>query len=1398
MNLTRSQLLLWAGQRLSPDAPLYNMALAFAIESAIDRPAFQVAFQALLDRCDALRIVIDSAGGQPVQRVRPAFRFDVPFVDLTGDPDPEDALRQWANERAAQPFDLRERLFDAALVAVAGDRHAWYLNQHHLITDGWSVALVYRHLSDLYARALSGTLAESPQLPAYADHVEYEEQFVRSARFETAKRYWQERFAVLPEPARLYGKTADRGDTRTSRWTRRLGAQRSARLRALASHPDAQSLTEHLSLFNLFLTALTGYLYRVSGRHDVTVGAPAHNRPTASARETAGLFMEVLPLRVRLSEGETFSSLLRKVKHEAHAFLRHAQPGVSAFASRGYNVVLNYIPAAFSSFAGHSMTSTWVHPGHGDSRHDLRLQVHDFDGRGEFVLHFDFKDDVISAAEGDRAVEHFLRILDAMLDDPSRRIDDVEIVTVEERNLLIRTFQHAAALRSRHATVVDLFDAQVRRLPDAPAVVEKPSGAALTYDALRSRADQLAAVLVERGLLQGERVGLLAERSADMLVGILAILSAGGAYVPMDPAHPAQRLTAIAEDAGVRLVVTQRAFAPLAALTSNALLVIEDVGPIAAAATRRAPGGGDPAYVLYTSGSTGRPKGVVVSHAALANYVSWAGAYYAGGTPTDFPLFTPLTFDLTVTSVFVPLIAGGKVVVYPASENAAAAVRQVFADDDVDAVKLTPSHLRVLVGRHLANSRIRTLIVGGEDLKTELAASVYRAGDGRFVIYNEYGPTEATVGCTVHRFDPERDDGPSVPIGEPAAGARIYVLNERQLLVPVGVSGEICVGGPGLAAGYLNRPDLTSDRFVEARLADGDRVYRTGDVGRWRMDGTLEYLGRADDQLKIRGVRVEPAEVEAALLSHRDVTEAVVRRADLTRPRQEPTHFCVQCGLPSNFPGASFDSDGLCNLCTGFDAYRVKAQRYFRGMDELRDLFQKGSGNSRGTYDCLMLLSGGKDSTYALYQLVGLGLKVLAFTLDNGYLSEGAKSNIRSVTHSLGIDHVFGTTPAMNAIFADSLRRYSNVCNGCFKTIYTLGIQLALENGITHIVTGLSRGQFFETRLTEELFWSDGEEDEDADRIDLTILQARKAYHRADDAVSQLLDVQALQDDALFERVRFVDFYRYCDVSLEEMLRFLDEHAPWIRPEDTGRSTNCLINVAGIHVHKLERGYHNYAFPYSWDVRMGHKTRAEALDELSETIDEDDVRRMLHEIGYEASAPVPEAPDERLVAYYVAKRPIDAAALRAHLEDLLPEALIPDHFVSLDEMPLNANGKIDRASLPTFDPERSEEAPTAIAPRTELEQAVAQIWADVLKINVLGVTDELIALGGNSLLAIQIIGRVNRQFGIDLSLQSAFVASTVEAMAALVESTLVAEIERMTDEEARALTLQMNDPAVHT
>ena len=1310
-NLTTSQMLLWLGQKLNPDIPLYNMVLVFTIKGEINSAIFQQAFKTLVNASDALRTTIQEINGIPQQTVLASFPYTLPLLDLSHEVNSQVVLQNWIATRCQQPLNLEKRLFDSALIKIASDQYVWYLNQHHLITDIWSMSLVYRYMSELYGQALGGNLAQSPKLPTYAQYISYERNYQNSPLYQKAIAYWQQQQDKSLQSIVFYGKTLTQTSARTHRVTCDLSQEGLAQqIRAMATKAGIRSLTLHLSYFNIFATVLFAYLYRISGQEKLAIGTPAHNRPTQVFKETIGVFMEVFPFQIDIEPEETFGSLLKKVQQESSGFLRYAQPGTSQAAiNRGINVILNYINASFPDFNGLPMESDWVHAGYGDNRHHLRLQVHDLDATGNFLLHFDFNCDLFTEPLQHRAIAHFLNLLRGFIADINQPIEAVNLVSAEEKQELLGEVTSYAEIND---TVVQQFIEQVAKNPDAIAIVDGQEK--ITYRQLNERSNQLAHYLQQQGIGAEIPVGILMKRSPKLLIALWGILKAEGVYVPIEPSYPAERIAFILKDTQVPLLLSEASLVEQLSLNDRDFLVNQkiicldrDWDHISQESVKNLEyevKSKHLAYIIYTSGSTGQPKGVAIEHRGLINYVSWAKQkYLPKQSSLTFPFFSPLSFDLTVTSIFVPLTSGGKVVIYQEDTGKIdLSIQRIIKENAVDIIKLTPSHLAIIKEMNLRESRIKKMILGGEDLKTALAKQITAAFDGKIAIYNEYGPTEATVGCMIHQFDPQQDQGTSVSIGKPAARSQIYVLDNYLNLVPQGVVGEIYIASPGLARGYLNRPKLTQERFIPnpfvskgaedqgcrgagVQRGRGDRLYKTGDLGRWQENGQLEYLGRSDRQVKIRGTRIELGEIETAVLSHPAITNCVV---DVVHPHshsqnQSPETYCTRCGISSNYPDINFNSVGVCNLCLSYETYKQKAQQYFKNLNDLQAIFADAKAKKRGKYDCLMLLSGGKDSTYVLYQLVAMGLEVLAFTLDNGYISEQAKGNIRRVVDSLKVDHIFGTTPAMNTIFVDSLQRHCNVCNGCFKTIYTLSMQLADQKGIPIIVTGLSRGQFFETRLTEELFT---QPNFDIDQIDRLVLEARKAYHRVDDAIFRELDVATLQDDAIFERIQIVDFYRYCDVELEELLAFLKDHAPWIRPSDTGRSTNCLINDVGIYIHKQKQGYHNYALPYSWDVRLGHKERDSALEELNDAIDVENVQQILQEIGYEDA----NSTEDRLVAYYVSSQPLTASELRTYLAQKLPSNTIPAYFVQLETIPLTNNGKLDRQALPSLEETRPE------------------------------------------------------------------------------------------------------------
>lgn len=955
-----------------------------------------------------------------------------------------------------------------------------------------------------------------------------------------------------------------------------------------------------------------------------------------------------------------------------------------------------------------------------------------------------------------------------------------------EHQSLVIEYNDSAASYPADTTIIELFLAQVERTPEQEAI--RLGKQSLTYRELNERANQMAAHLCALGVGPEQLVVLYMEHSIEVVCAILGVLKSGAAYVPLDPATPKERLSFMLQDiaqgvAGTLPVLVTHSHLASRLPSGGAQVVTldDDFGPIreySVSNPRPAASPNNLAYVIYTSGSTGTPKGVMVEHRSLTNYIWWANESYCQGERLTWPLFSSLAFDLTVTSIYTPLISGGRIIVY--SENRGmhgTALFKVVEDNLADIVKLTPAHLAMIKDMNLRATRIRKLIVGGEDFRTELARDVTCNFGYPVEIYNEYGPTEATVGCMIHRYDMEKDLALSVPIGRPAANIGVYILDEYLSPVPAGVTGEMHIAGDGLARGYLNRPELTAQRFITTEDprrkgpaakhavvgSESLRLYKTGDIARWNAGGRMEFLGRADHQVKVGGARIELGEIEAHLLRHADVRECVVDVVGyVAAEASAELTYCARCGVASSLPGTSFDAEGVCNLCRSYDTYADRAQAYFKTKDEFNTVVAEMKASRTGDYDCLVLYSGGKDSTFMLFQLCGMGLKPLVFSLDNGFISEEAKANIHRVVQLLGVELVFGRTPHMNEILVDSLHRFANVCNGCFKTIYTLATNLAIEKGIRYIVTGLSRGQFFETRLTEEVFQR---KDFDMAKLDALVLEVRKAYHQREDAVSRHLAVNAIRGDGVLDEIRFVDFYRYWSVPLEELYAYLREKGAWFRPSDTGRSTNCRLNDLGIYIHKKHRGYHNYALPYSWDVRLGQKTRDEAMAELADEIDEESVKRMMAEIGYTEPPQAGETGINRLAAYYVSDKSLAAAELRTHLAQELPDYMLPSYFVRLDKLPLTSNCKIDRKALPTPAGEHLHIMDEFVDARTETERALVAIWKELLQVDNIGINDDFFDLGGHSLLAIKTMSRIRDEFDVDLPIETLFESPTVAKLA---------------------------------
>ncbi len=1319
--LTPMQRVLWASQRREPTSPLQNMALLSHLEAEVDAERLARAFASVVAASDTLRSRIVVADGVSVARVAATPPAESEIIDLD-----RDAMAAWARRRVATPLDLGRAGYDSVVLRHPDGTVSWYLCLHHSLTDATSSQLVFDATATAYHEG------EPPPLASYYAWAAglKDRGGAASAR---AERHWARRSAA-PRVGRLY-----RPVRRPTPVSERVGLDLDDDLFARVTQRlagDLRMLSDDLGWTTLLVTVAALYLHRLTGAERFSLGVPVHNRSDAAARSVIGPVMETFPVDVTVEEGDTYRSLHRRVGRSLLTTLRHAVAGTAPAAE--VDGVVNVIPrAGLGSFGPVPATTTWIHPGASDPTHLFRLQLTSYGGdRPSLVL--DLNEAAAAAPHRARAAGHVRAVLADLLDDPDAPIGRRTLCGPDEAATIERWSTGPAVARLDEP----LLPQQLATvLPATASVVLVDGDRSWTGPALWAEVTTLAARLSAAGIGRGQRVAIDLPRSAEAVIAILATSVAGGSYVPLDPTQPAARRQRLAERAGCACVLDGHTDLPEA--TSS--WAPPPVAP------------GDEAYLLFTSGSTGEPKGVPITHGGLAQYLRFAGDAYVGAPDAPAPvapLFSALTFDLTVTSLFLPLLRGGRLVVI--GEDGPAAMRAVAERPELTWCKATPSHLELLVRMLPAGHALATLVVGGEAFPARLAADLRAALGPEVRIFNEYGPTEAVVGCMIHEATeadpPEEAD---VPIGRPAPGVRLRIVDRSLCDVPVGGVGELLISHDGVTSGYLGGDG--AEKFV---LLDGRRYYRSGDLVRLVDDATLTYEGRADDQVKVGGIRLEPNEVAAALAAHPAVDRAAVR---LWSPSfVPPTVHCVRCGLPANVPGVTFDDAGVCSTCHTFDSVKDRAAAYFGTVDDLLAWRDRARAARTGDVDCVHLLSGGKDSTYALYQLVALGFDVHALTLDNGYISEGAKENIRRSIADLGIPHTFATTDAMDEIFRDSLARYSNVCNGCYKTIYTLATNAALELGAPLVVTGLSRGQLFETRLVPAQFSADRF---DPEAIDRAVLQARKAYHRSDDAVAHLLDVSCFATDEVFDRVQYVDFYRYLDVELAEVLEFLRTRAPWVRPADTGRSTNCLINAAGIATHQQEQGYHNYAVPYAWDVRLGHKTRDEAIEELDDRSDPDDVAALLGRVGYEPR------PREVLTAWYTlaeGREEPTPAELRTFLAGRLPAYAIPQAFVAVDELPVTTNGKLDTAALPAPRRLHRQSATLHLAPESPTERLVVSLWERVLGIEPIGVEDDFFDLGGDSLAALQMVTGLSAALGHTVREELAFVHRTPRALAAAV------------------------------
>jgi enterobactin synthetase component F len=862
--LSGAQQALWFAQQLDPRSPAFSCAHAVDIRGPVDRGRLLAAITEVTAAADVLHRAFEVDGDTVWQVPRPPRPVEV--IDLSTSPDPRTAADDWMRADLARPIDLlADDAARQALLVVAPEHTVWYVRAHHILLDGYAFSMLEERVSAAYAALGRG----EPVVPGFAGLdtlLDDERAYDASERSSADRDFWRDRCAGGPDAVSLSDVTATAAHT-CLHVDGDLSAAAGDGLRAAAQRCGATWVETALAL-----TAL--YVHRMTGAADVVVGVPVAGRLGTAGARVPSTVVNVLPMRLTVTADTSLRDLVGAVQADLKATRRHQRYryerlqrdlGLVGSGRRLFGPQVNIKPFRRSVDLGDAVGRvTYLATGPTD---DLEVTVGLDTDSGRFTLGLDAnpraytRDSVV--AHRDR-LAHLLERVAGL--DPDAPVADVEVLTDAERDLVLHGWNDTAHPVPT-GTLTDLLDAQAAATPDVDAVVFE--GEAVTYAQLHRRANRLAHRLISRGAGPGNLVAVALPRGVDLVVALLAVLKAGAAYLPLDLSYPADRLAFMRDDAQPVCVLDGPEFVDGSGFPDFAPTDTDRIRPL---------GVGDTAYAIYTSGSTGRPKGVLVPHRGIVNRLAWMQGEY-GLTAADRVLQkTPSGFDVSVWEFFWPLITGATLVVArPDGHKDPAYLADLIVAERISTLHFVPSMLRVFLAEPAAASCgdvLRRVICSGEELPEDLARQVHR--DLGVPLHNLYGPTEASVDVTFWPCRPEDPAGP-VPIGRPVWNTRMYVLDDRGRPVPPGAVGELYIAGVQVASGYLNRPELTAERFVSDPWGGpDDRMYRTGDLARWRSDGALDFLGRTDHQVKIRGFRVELGEIEAVLHQHSGVTRAAV------------------------------------------------------------------------------------------------------------------------------------------------------------------------------------------------------------------------------------------------------------------------------------------------------------------------------------------------------------------------------------------------------------------------------------------------------------------------------------------------------------------------------------------
>lgn len=1325
--LSFAQQRMWFNHQWDPASPLYTEAVALRITGPLELAPFGRAFDELLRRHESLRTTFGDAGGRLVQLVAPPMPVGLELLDLREQAprQREDEVQRHIAAATRRIFDLeRGPLFRAVLLRLHESEHVLIFSVHHIVFDGWSVGVLFRELFMLAGAYSSGDAIALPEPPiGYVDYALWQREQLEGQALGKQLEYWKQ---ALSGELPLLDLPSDRARPaiRSAR-----GARHVVTLpRPLTEALEALSRRQGTTMFMTLLAAFNVLLHRYTGLDDIVVGAPNTNRGHRDLEGLIGLFVNTFVLRTDLRPAAgsalSFNELLARVRDvtlEAQAnrdlpfekLVEELQPERDLSRTPLFQVMFDYQRVPIPPQAA-GLSIAFLPVDNTTAKFDLGLSLKQTDGG--LVGEWDYSVDLFDAATIERMERHFETLLAAIVSDPEQHIGELPLLDdAERRRLLVEL--NATASDVAGDCIHTLFAAQAARTPDAPAVLS--DAGRLTFRDLDHASNQLAQYLRGMGVAADVPVGLLIERSVELVVALLGILKAGGAYVPLDPAYPAERLRFMLEDSRAPVLITDSRAAGGAPVLPGGTRIVDLAADRQAIAAHSVEApcsgatGANLAYVIYTSGSQGQPKGVMIEHRSVANLLrGLEQTVYARdrGQKLRVALNGSLAFDTSVKQL-IQLLNGHALVLMPeALRFDGPALLEYLLRQGVDVLDCTPSQLELLLDP--ADQRLPEVpgrvLLGGEAIDDATWRRLAQAGATEF--YNLYGPTECTVDASVARVQSERPN-----IGRPIANTGIYILDRYLQPAPIGVPGELYIGGAGLARGYRGRPALTAERFVPHPFAEqpGERLYRTGDRARFLPDGTIEFVGRVDDQLKLRGFRVEPREIELALKQHPGVREAAVVARD-----DEASRRLVAYVVPERRRATTVEGHVRYRLPNGLAVAQQNPNEtnfLYQEIFELHAYARHGItiedgdcifdvGANIGLFSLSAQLQGNNITVFAfepnpaVFELLRINLEL--YGVDARLFATGVSATARDATLTVypgftSLSGLYADPDADKQVVRSFVRHHEQ---GTHESVFAADTAPLLEE----LLDERFRSQSHQVEL---LTISQIMAEHNVECIDLLKINVEKSE----------LDVLAgiLDDD--WARIKQIALELHdIDGRLEHVAGLLAKHGYDVAVEQDWRLEEAARS-----------NYYLYAVRPGLRRAPGGDGRAQVVEPL-----------------------------------------LGGDELRGWLETRLPRYMVPAGFVLLEALPLSPSGKLDRRALLAADGSSHSHEAVFVPPRTTREQVLATIWAERLGLEQVGVDDNFFALGGDSILSIQIVARAN-QAGIHFSVDQLFQYPTVAGLAAI-------------------------------